>query len=354
MLQGLTITGGYRRTHDLRALTLTQVANGKCTTGATGTAAPNPANAPQCTARFSTKFNTDSYTLGLDWKITSTKLVYITNRRGYRAGGINPLAAPVLLANPPIPNAASLFTYKPEFLKDIEIGLKADWNLGGDWRLRTNIAAFTDKLDGAQLNQTFSVGTQTVSALVNAASARIKGIEAEATLKPSRELTLTAAYAYTEAKYGAYLDYNRRDPVTNAPGSFTGRIFPFTPKHKLDLGGTYRVPMGDDRGELSFSANYAYKSSIILGLVPFIVVNGVNVPDGESVQKRTQTVDANLGWKSVLGTPIDADLFVTNLFNVTYKIGGASLINSGLGINQRIYNEPRMYGIQLRYRFGAS
>ncbi|MFZ2983377.1 MAG: hypothetical protein WA085_20350, partial [Sphingobium sp.] len=96
----------------------------------------------------------------------------------------------------------------------------------------------------------------------------------------------------------------------------------------------------------------AYKSSITLGLVPFINVNGVAVPDGESVQKETGTVDVNLAWKRMLGSPIDASLFVTNLFDVTYKIGGASLINSGLGINQRIYNEPRMIGLQLRFRFG--
>ena len=353
LLHGLTFTGGYRRTHDSRGLTLVQVASGKCTTGQTGTVVADPANAPQCSANFSTSFNTDSYTLGLDWKITDAIMVYGTTRRGYRAGGLNPLAAPVLLANPPIPNAQSLFTYQPEFLTDYEIGLKADWNLGGNWRLRTNIAAYTDKLDGAQLNQTFSVGTSTVSALVNAASARIKGIEAEAILRPDRHLTLNAAYAYTSAKYGAYLDYNRRDPITNAPGLFTGRIFPFTPKSKLNVGGTYDMPVGNDRGDISLSANWAYKSSITLGLVPFIVSNGVNIPDGESIQKPTQTVDATLGWKRIMGKPIDVDLFVTNLFDVTYKIGGASLINSGLGINQRIYNEPRMFGAQLRYRFGA-
>ena len=352
LLPGLTATAGYRRTHDERGLTLIQVASGKCTTGTTGAAAPDPANAPQCSASFNSSFNTDSYTLGLDWKINATTLAYITARRGYRAGGINPLAAPVLLANPPIPNALSLFTYQPEFLNDIEIGLKADWNLGGNWRLRTNVAAYSDRLSNAQLNQTFTVGTSSVSALVNASAARIKGIEAEAVLRPDSHLSLSAAYAYTEAAYGPFLDYNRRDPITNAPGTFSGRIFPFTPKHKLNLGATYTMPVGGDKGDLSLSANWAYKSSIILGLVPFINVAGVSVPDGESIQKETGTVDATLGWKKVLGSTLDANLFVTNLFDVTYKIGGASLINSGLGINQRIYNEPRMYGLSLRYRFG--
>ena len=353
LVDGLTATAGYRRAHDYRGLTIFQVASGKCTTGATGTVITNPANAAACRFSVATKFNTDSYTFGLDWKIAEGKLIYITHRRGYRAGGFNPLAAPALLAVPAIPNAAGLFTYAPEFLTDYEGGIKADFELGGDTVLRTNLALFTQHVSGAQLNQTFTVGTQNVSALTNASSERIKGIEAESTLRLSRELSLNAAYAYTDAKYGAYQDYNRRDPVTNAPRSFTGRIVPFTPKNKLNVGGTYKLPVGENLGDISFSANYAYKSSLYLGLIPFIIVNGANVYDGESKQKSTQTVDATLSWKGIAGSTIDADLFVTNLFDVTYKIGGASLINSGLGINQRIYNEPRMYGLQLRYRFGA-
>ena len=110
--------------------------------------------------------------------------------------------------------------------------------------------------------------------------------------------------------------------------------------------------MPESAGEVTLSANLAYKSSIILGLVPFLA--GSNAFDGESRQKPTTVVDANLDWDSIGGSSIDASFFVTNLFDVTYKIGGASLINSGLGFNQRVYNEPRMYGVSLRYRFGAS
>lgn len=353
LVNGLTATAGYRRTNDKRGLTIYQVASGKCVTGATGTVIADPANAPACRGDFEAKFTSDSYTFGLDWKVSETALVYVAHRKGYRAGGTNPLAGPVLLSTPPIPNAASLFTYAPETLKDVELGLKADWDLGGDWRLRTNLAAFTQTLDNAQLNQTFSVGTSTVSALVNASTAKVKGIEAEATLQPTRQLSLQFAFAYTDAKYGRFLDYSRRDPVTNGPLSFTGRAFPFTPKTKFNAGATYRLPLADNQGELSLSANYAHKSSITLGLIPFILVAGVNTPDGESVQKPTDVVDLNFGWKKIMGSNIDADLYVTNLLDTTYKIGGASLINSGLGVNQRIYNEPRMYGLQLRYRFGA-
>jgi iron complex outermembrane receptor protein len=351
LVDGLGITGGYRTTKDTRGLTIFQVSSFRCTTGTPGAAAPTPGNAPQCRAEFESKARTDSYTIGLDYRFSDDALLYIAHRKGYRAGGTNPLAGPALLATPPIPNAADLFVYQPEILKDVELGLKADWN-AGDWDMRSNIALYHQKLTGAQLNQTFSVGTQTVSALVNASEAKVNGVEAELTVAPSSAFNLLLAYAYTDAKYGSFLDYNRRDPVTQVPQRFTGRIIPFTPKHKFNVGASLDLPVPESAGEVSLSANLAYKSSIILGLVPFLA--GSNAFDGESRQKPTTTVDANLDWDSIGGSPIDATFFVTNLFDTTYKIGGASLINSGLGFNQRIYNEPRMYGVTLRYRFGAS
>ena len=351
LVDGLGITAGYRTTKDTRGLTIFQVSSFRCTTGTPGAAAPTPANAPQCRAEFESKARTDSYTIGLDYKVSDDVLLYAAHRKGYRAGGTNPLAGPALLAVPPIPNAADLFVYQPEILKDVELGLKADW-LAGDWNMRSNIALYHQKLKNAQLNQTFSVGTQTVSALVNASEATVKGVEAELTIAPSSAFDLLLAYAYTDAKYGSFLDYNRRDPVTQIPQRFTGRIIPFTPKHKFNIGASLELPVPESAGEVSLGANLAYKSSAILGLVPFLI--GSNAFDGESRQKPTTVVDANLDWDNIGGSPIDATFYVTNLFDVTYKIGGASLINSGLGFNQRIYNEPRMYGVTLRYRFGAS
>ncbi|SFS10620.1 TonB-dependent receptor [Sphingomonas jatrophae] len=349
-LEGLTATGGYRWTHDRRALTLYQVTSGRCVTGATGTLIADPAQAAPCRADFTAKANSDAYTIGLDYKLSPKTMVYVAHRQSYRAGGTNPLAAPVLLANPPIPDALSLFSYRPETLRDVEVGLKSDFDIGG-WGFRTNIASYYQWLKDAQINQTFAVGTQTVSALVNAASARIKGAEAEVTIAPTRSLSLLVAYAYTDASYGAYLDYARRD-ATNAPTRQSGRIFPFTPRHKLNVNGRWTLPLPDTIGTVELAANWAHKSSILLGLVPFITLpNGTNIYDGESRQKPTDTVDLTVDWRKIGGSSFDLSLFATNLFDVTYKIGGASLINSGLGINQRIYNEPRMYGASLRYSF---
>jgi iron complex outermembrane receptor protein len=87
-------------------------------------------------------------------------------------------------------------------------------------------------------------------------------------------------------------------------------------------------------------------------LVPFITLpSGANVYDGESRQAPTDTIDLHIDWSKVAGSQFDLAFYVTNLTDTKYKIGGASLINSSLGINQRIFNEPRMYGASLRYSF---
>lgn len=350
-LAGVTLNGGYRRTRDVRSLDLYQVTSGRCVTGATGTVVTDLARADACKASFTAAANSDAYTIGVDYKFADRSMVYVAHRQSYRAGGTNPLAAPVLNANPPIPNALSLFQYEPETLRDVEVGLKSDFNFGAV-DVRTNIAGYYQWLRDAQLNQTFAVGTSTVSALVNAASATIKGVEAEVTIAPSRAFNVMVAYAYTEAKYGQFLDYARRDPATNAPTLQGGRIFPFTPRHKLNVHANLDLPAPEAWGAMSLSANWAHKSSVILGLVPFITLaNGTNVFDGESRQAPTDSVDLNFDWKRVMDSPVDLSLYVTNLFDTTYKIGGASLINSGLGINQRIYNEPRMYGASVRFSF---
>lgn len=350
-LEGLTLNAGYRWTHDRRALTLYQVTNGRCVTGVTGTIVANPAQADPCRADFVAKANSDAYTVGFDYKLSPGTMVYISHRQSYRAGGTNPLAAPALLATPPIPDAISLFRYQPETLRDVELGLKSDFRLG-EWSLRTNIAAYYQWLKDAQINQTFGVGTANVSALVNAASAKIKGAEIDVTVAPTRDFSVLMSYAYTSAKYGAFLDYSRRDPATNAPTRQSGRIFPFTPRHKLNVNAQWTVPVDESLGKISGSMNWAYKSSIILGLVPFITLpNGTNVFDGESRERATQTIDLNVDWREIFGSNFDLGLYVTNLTNTTFKIGGASLINSSLGVNQRMSNEPRMYGATLRYAF---
>jgi iron complex outermembrane receptor protein len=349
-VDGLKITGGYRYTQDHRALNVVQVGSFKCTTGQTGAAAPNPANAPQCFQSFATDHGSTSYTAGLDYQLNEDTLLYVVHRRGYRAGGINALAGPVLLANPPIPNAVGLFTYGPESIIDTEIGVKADWKVG-DVPVRTNLSGYHSIVHDAQLNQTFGVGTANVSALTNVTQAEVNGVELDFTVLPVPPLEITGSYGYTQAGYGPYLDFNNRN-AAQQPTLSTGRAYPFTPLNKFNLSARYHVPIPEQWGDLYGSISWLHKSHVLLGLIPFYTNAGVVYGDPAAYQGDVDEYDLNIDLKHVANTAFDISFFVTNLTDTTYKIGGASLIASSLGIDQAIYNEPRMFGFQIRYTFG--
>src|SRR5690606_11627926 len=81
------------------------------------------------------------YTVGANWQITPDAMVYVTHRRGYRAGNYNaPLFDPYL---------ASAQTFKPETLTDWEVGTKLRW-YAGDARGTFDLAVFSGKDKGNQ------------------------------------------------------------------------------------------------------------------------------------------------------------------------------------------------------------
>lgn len=353
VVDGLKVTGGYRFTRDHRALVIQQITSGRCNTGTTGALAPDLAIAPQCRSAFATDHDSTSYLAGLDYQPTQEVLLYVTHRRGYRAGGINALAGPVLLAKPPIPNAIGLFTYGPEAIIDTEIGVKADWKIS-DVSVRTNLSGYHSMVHNAQLNQTFGVGSLNVSALTNVTTAEVNGVEADFTVIPVPSLEINGSYAYTQAAYGPYLDYNNRNPTTQLPTLTTGRAYPFTPLNKFNLGARYHVPIPEEWGEMYGTLSWSHKSHVLLGLIPFYTIAGRTFSDPAAYQGDVDVYDLTIELRHAAGTNFDVGLFVTNLTDTTYKVGGAALIASSLGIDQAIYNEPRMFGLQVRYAFGPA
>jgi iron complex outermembrane recepter protein len=62
-------------------------------------------------------------------------------------------------------------------------------------------------------------------------------------------------------------------------------------------------------------------------------------------------LNANLNWEEVAGLPVDVSLFATNLTdeeNYAYVAGLAPA-----GLETGVLGQPRMYGLRVRYRFGA-
>ena len=63
-------------------------------------------------------------------------------------------------------------------------------------------------------------------------------------------------------------------------------------------------------------------------------------------------VNFRFDWNNFLGQPFDASIFVDNAFDKTYQVGANALLHL-TGTSASIYAPPRMWGVELRYRFGA-
>jgi iron complex outermembrane receptor protein len=64
------------------------------------------------------------------------------------------------------------------------------------------------------------------------------------------------------------------------------------------------------------------------------------------------TTNLRLDWSDVNGVPVDISLFARNVGNKTDIVGSAINV-AALPWSSAQYNEPRLYGVELRYRFGG-
>ena len=196
------------------------------------------------------------------------------------------------------------------------------------------------KLKDAQVSQSFSTINPVtgqlalINLIVNAASATIKGIEVDATLVPVDGFQLSGSYAYTDGAYDDFIDVATGQQLTNRP-------FPFLAKHRLNLGAQYTLPLDASIGEIMFGANWAYSSEYQLSVFP----------DPLGVEDGYDQLDLRADWKDIAGSNLSVGVFVNNVTDEVYKIGGVPIF-SVLGTTSVIYNEPRTWGLSLRYSFG--
>ena len=63
-------------------------------------------------------------------------------------------------------------------------------------------------------------------------------------------------------------------------------------------------------------------------------------------------LNASVDLRNVAGLPLDIGLFATNLTKVTRPVGVADFYAAPPGTVGLTYNEPRMFGVRVGYRFG--
>jgi iron complex outermembrane receptor protein len=343
LTEKLTLTAGARMNWDTRRLTLLSKTDGNCTLQV---ADPNDPDglvrlpADQCSLPLEKSFSQPTGTLSVDYQVTPGILVYATSRLGYRSGGFNLRADRPDLYEP----------FDPETAIDAEIGAKADWSIG-TVDLRTNVAVYNQWYDDIQ-RTVAALGNSgsPISAVQNAASAEVFGIEVQQTIQPTDGLTVLLSYTYIDPKYNEWTEI---DPATQQVVDISDTPFFFTPTHSGNATLIYEHPLPSDRGTLHFTTNAAYTGKHWINALHTSRV--IDQHPAEILpllqQEAYWLVNASAGWRGIYGTNIDVMAFVRNLTNERYKTGGVQLYTGASGFITAAYGEPRTYGLQVRYSF---
>jgi len=271
-----------------------------------------------------------TWTVGLDYQLTGDIMTYAKMSQGYKQGGTNPFAVDLARAN-----------YDPEYVKSYEVGVKSAFDLGAV-PVRANLSYYHNKFEdmqrsGVDFNPALGIfGAQTF----NVGKATIEGVELELTVRPFELLELSGNYAYMDAHYDDYVltDFVGTADLTNAP-------FQYAPMHQWSATARLTLPIPEAAGNLYATATYAWQDDTWAGATT------TPKADPDAWIAAYHTLNMSVNWDRLLGSPLDASLFVTNATNEEFRI--SYLATRSQGFAGAAWNEPRMFGLRVRYNFGS-
>ena len=343
VIDGVRLTAGLRYTEDKRTL-VSRNRDLNFFTNAQASSIPtlldgDPSDPFRAT--FSRSFNYWSYLASADWQATDNIFLYAKTSRSQRSGGFNTRA--VEGGNPPI-------SFSPEEVTDYEIGAKID---AFDRRVRLNLAAFDSDVKNVQRNLIGVAGARLVSGVANAASARIRGLEAELTVVPVEGLTLGANFGYTDPKYKRFI--NSLDNT-----DWKDAAFPYTPKYTLGLTGDYEYEIAN-AGTLRLRVDYGWRSkqygapmqlaaSARAGLTPEQIDAGNAALQKTSLIPSYGILNGRIAFE--LDDPdLEIAFYARNITQKKYFTRLLSLENTPFGITAYTPGDPRTYGVSLTWRY---
>lgn len=322
-LAGVSLTVGGRLNHDLREITTRNlISNGTCRLVDASGQVLDP-----CQASYGKSFDRFTYTLSADWKILPDVLLYVAHRKGYRTGGFNISAT--------TPNQFTPFL--PEDVKDYEVGLKTSFHMGGGSGT-FNIAAYDQDYKNIQRNQGSIINGVFTQTIVNAASARIRGFEAELALRPTRFLDFGVNVAHIDAHYTHWVS----DGI-----DISGSMFAGTPSWTVSSNAGVTVPVGTS--QLALRGDVYLQSRTNMSDNNWVDSQGRVSPT--SILPGYMLVNGRVELRKVAGTNVTLAVWGKNLAGERYVAGGTELANTGLGYTAGFLGAPRMYGVELSTTF---
>lgn len=350
-IEGVSATGGVRYTVDQRSITVSPQTLPSAPSGAAcNLSQPGMVyTLANCSRNESTSFTSPTWTVSIDYKIDPDTLLYVAHRHGYRSGGYNARAL----------TDAQFAPFKPEYVNDLELGFKRVSMISG-WRIRTNLAGYYQWYNNIQRNVNFITAGTLQTGIINAASARIYGGEAELSIEPTRRLRIDLNYSYTRPKYTSFLVVDSRNGVPNQVVDQSGADFSFVPRHQFNASVHYEYSLAD-RGALAFTANYSYQSSESFAELyqSVAALRSRYTPAAAAQissdlpgfgQKGYGLLGLRLDWSDKSNHPIMISVIAKNVTNKSYLASGLPLYDS-LGASSAVRGDPRTVMGQVSVKF---
>jgi iron complex outermembrane receptor protein len=277
---------------------------------------------------------------GGSYQLTTNDLVYVTYAEGYRPGGINPPAPPIMCAQDfaNLGITASPSVYQRDYVKSTEVGGKFRLLNG---QAQVNAAAFHIEWDNVQLVQ--SLPLCAFSYIANAAKAASDGGELSFTGR-AMGFTLNTNIGYDNARYtqtafGPLNPSNGTRAVLANKGDNLG-----VPDWTGNIGLQYdtRVAEMPAYARVDYIYTGKYMRATSLGSASFQTATTPNFISGN----ETHQMNARVG---VYFKELEIAGYVKNLFN------SQEWINKNQGSGNYYYTGnkmiPRVIGMQMNYRF---
>jgi iron complex outermembrane receptor protein len=273
----------------------------------------------------------------LAWDAADGINLYAKYATGYRAGGASS-------------RSLNYRAFGPESVKSYELGAKTELF---DRLVRLNLAGYMMDRTDSQVDFNFFIpqtnGTvRNTLETVNAEGVtKIKGIEADVTIRPTNSLSFGLSYAYTDVKIPParntvqeHLNASLTPPITTP--IFQDVYVVYTPKHALSGSIDFETPLGGAGAAVKLHLDANYTS-------PSYTFDNENVKNEKAflVNGRLSIADIPM---SDNGQLLTIAFWARNLFNEShiYRRSNANRLVLGDYAN---FNAPRTIGVEATVNF---
>jgi len=284
---------------------------------------PSPEFNESSDRKLTSKFN-------LAYKMDDDTMLYATASQGFRVGGLNSASIPIIAQIPR--------NFGPDSLWNYELGMKTRF---ADDMVSLNVALF--QINWKDMQSVSKDETGAFQFIANAGDVRIRGIEADMTIRPTDGLELAMGGAWTDAVL-------TEDQPGVTPGNVVEVVFPGrkgdrvpnVPKLTFNASAQHTFEVTSEITGL-FRFDYSWVSSSFTEFRPRGAGDAGFNPHTEKVGGYNN-FNARIGLETETWS---AKLFVNNLFD---ERGVVDAISSDQDPLAQIVIRPRTYGLNVTWR----